>query len=71
MFTMTALVAVAAYMAKVGVVAPDLLCLLAVPVLIGAAVGVLAGRVKAWIVNGLKADVVLLGLLFLDRFIRQ
>ena len=44
-FIATALVALAAWLGKLGVTGPDLLCLLAVPVLLGAAVGVLAGKV--------------------------
>jgi hypothetical protein len=70
-FIATALVAVASLAAKYGVAGPDVLCLLAVPVLIGAAVGTLAGRVGLWIRHGLAADAVLIGLVLLDRMIRQ
>jgi hypothetical protein len=67
MFAMTALVAVASLAAKYGVAGPNVFCLLAVPVLVGAAVGTLAGRVGLWIRHGLAADVVLIGLALLDR----
>jgi hypothetical protein len=70
MFAMTALVAVASLAAKYGM-AGNVFCLLAVPVLIGAAVGTLAGRVGLWIRHGIEADAVLIGLVLLDRLIRH
>ncbi len=63
-FIATALVAVAAWAAKYGVTGPDVLCLLAVPVLIAAAVGTLAGRVGLWLKVGFAIDVAFLGLAF-------
>ena len=71
MFVATAFAAVASLAAKYGVAGPNVFCLLAVPVLIGAAVGTLAGRVGLWIWHGLAADVVLIGLALLDRMIRR
>ena len=74
MFVATALVAVAAWAAwaaKYGVVGPNVFCVLAVPILIGAAVGTLAGRVGLWIRHGIQADAVLIGLVLLDRLVRQ
>jgi hypothetical protein len=70
MFVATAFVAVASLAAKYGVAGPNVFCLLAVPVLIGAAVGTLAGRVGLWIRHGIEADAVLIGLVLLDRLIR-
>ena len=69
-FIATALVAVASLAAKYGVTGPNVLLLLAVPVLIGAAVGTLAGKVGLWIRYGVQADIVLTGLVVLDLLIR-
>ncbi len=71
MFVATAFVAIASLAARYGIAGPEPLCLLAVPVLIGAAVGTLAGRVGLWIRHGIEADAVLIGLVLLDRFVRQ
>jgi hypothetical protein len=71
MFIATAFVAVAAWATKLGFAGPEPLFILAVPILVGAAVGTLAGRVKAWIGYGVQADAVLIGLIFLDRLVRQ
>jgi hypothetical protein len=71
MFSVTVLVAVAAWLAKHYVVAGSgLLYILAIPFFMGLGVGMLTGNVGRWIRYGVAADVVLLGLLFLDRFIR-
>ena len=69
-FIATAFVAVASLAAKIGVTRADLLCLLAVPVLLGAAVGTLAGNVGRWIRHGVAADIVLMGLVLLDLLVR-
>ena len=64
MFIATAFVAVAAWAARYGATMPDVLCLLAVPVLLGAAVGTLAGRFAFWVLCGVGVDIVLMGLAF-------
>jgi hypothetical protein len=69
-FIATALVAIASLSAKYGVTGPNVFYLLAVPVLIGAAVGTLAGNVGLWIRYGVQADIVLTGLVVLDLLIR-
>ncbi len=58
MFIATALVAFASLAAKYGVTGPNVLCLLAVPVLIGAAVGTLTGGVVLWIRYGVAFSVI-------------
>jgi hypothetical protein len=58
----TALVAVAAWFAKIGFAGPEPLCILAVFPLVGAAVGTLAGNVRLWIRHGVGVDIVLMGL---------
>jgi hypothetical protein len=63
MFIVTALVAVAAYLAKLGVAGPDHFCLLAVAPLLGAAIGVLLSNVKGWIFFGVWVDSAALGLI--------
>ena len=59
MFIATAFVAVAAWAARYGATMPDALRLLAVPPLLGVAVGTLAGRVGLGIRYGVAADIVL------------
>jgi hypothetical protein len=70
MFVATAFVAGASLAAKYGIAGREPLCLLAVPILIGVAVGMLAGQVGPWIRYGVQADIVLMGLVLLDRLIR-
>jgi hypothetical protein len=65
MFSMTALAALAASAAKYGVAG-----LLAVPVLLAAAVGTLAGRVGHWLKLGVGIDLAFLGLALLELMMR-
>ncbi len=71
MFVATALVAFAAWAAKVGVAGFDALCLLAVAPLLGAAVGVLVRKVPEWIGYGLAVDIVLIAPVLFFRWIQQ